>query len=45
MRTYLIFPMILPRLIHLHFQNLVVPFAIGAAVVECYAKTLREVLR
>jgi hypothetical protein len=36
--------MILPRLIHIHFKRMALPFAFGAAVVECYAKTLREVL-
>lgn len=45
MRTYLVFPKILPWLIHQQMNNLVIPFAVGAAVVECYLKTLREVMR
>lgn len=45
MRPYLIFPMILPRLIKIQMTNLVLPSAIFQAVTSAYLKTLREVLQ
>lgn len=45
MRPYLIFPMILPRLISIQMTNLVLPFAIFQTVTSAYLSTLREVMR
>lgn len=45
MRPYLIFPMILPRLISIHMTNLVLPFAVLHTVTSAYLSTLREVYR
>ena len=45
MRPYLIFPMILPRLISIHMTNLVLPFAVLHTCTAAYNKTLREVLQ
>ncbi len=45
MKPYLMFPKILPWLIHQQMNNIVLPFAIGAAVVECYLTTMRQVMR
>lgn len=39
------FPKTLPGITRQQMQKLALPFAIGADVVECYAKALREVLR
>lgn len=45
MRTYLIFPKILPRLITIHMANLALPFAVFHTCTDAYLKTVREVLR
>lgn len=45
MRTYLIFPMILPRLIHRHMQALVFPFAVLHIATSTYLTTMREVMQ
>lgn len=45
MRPYLIFPMILPRIIHMHMMHLALPFVVLHVATSTYLSTMREVMR
>lgn len=45
MRTYLLLPMILPRIINTNMHLIVLPFAVLHVATSTYLNTLREVMR